>query len=322
MIKLIRHIVLFLGLPLLLLIFCYLVTDPFKNQRPFSLQNFSPVNREYVSTQLYLKNKSKTDYNAFVFGSSRACGLNTYYWKSKLDGTTRQFLFQSWSESITGIYQKINFLDKNNQRIDDALVLIDVNSSFNADQESTNAITMKDYRLSGKPYLYNQFYFFLSYLKPSAVFKSIKEKMQHRLEIVTFDTITNDWIASNKDNWKIRPTQNMQYNKEKFNLVHIKNIENKAMISNDKRKILLKIKNVFDKRKTSYKILICPEYAQTRINHNDLLILQSVFGKSNVFDFSGKNKISVDKYNFMDTGHFDLCAGYEMIDSIYNQKTR
>lgn len=38
-----------------------------------------------------------------------------------------------------------------------------------------------------------------------------------------------------------------------------------------------------------------------------------------VSKFSGINYITKDKYNFTDPNHFDIVAGYQMIDSIYSE---
>ncbi len=308
----IRNILFFFGVPLIVLLVLYLITDPFRNLGTFDLNNFSEVNREYVSMELFLKNNNTQKYNSFVLGSSRACGINTYYWKSKLnDSTANQFLFQAWAETITGMYQKLKYLDNNGNHIKHALVIIDIPSTFIEEQESTEALKIKDYRLSEKPFLYNQLLFFKAYLKPELIISSFDKANS----IPTFDTISNDWIGSNKETWQVYPEQNFDLPKDKFKSP-VPEIE-RELISNEMKEILVGINSFFEKHNTNFKIFITPAYSQISINPNDLNTLIDIFGENRVFDFSGKNEISIDKYNFSDPGHFDWVAGRKMIDSVY-----
>lgn len=310
----IRNILLFFGVPLIVMMALYLTTDPFGNLRKFDLKDFSDVSREYVSMELFLKNNDVQKYNAFVLGSSRACGINTYYWKSKLnDSTANQFLFQAWAETVTGIYQKLKFLDRNGNDIKYALVLIDIPTSFIEEQESTEALKLKDYRLAEKPFLYNQLFFFKAYFKPEFVISSL----QKQCSIPTFDTISNDWINSNKVTWQMNQKQNIDLPKDKFK-APVSKIE-RQLISDEMKEIFIKIDNILDKHNTDFRILITPAYSQIEINPNDLNTLVDVFGSNRVFNFSGRNEISIDKYNFSDPNHFDLVAGNKLIDFIYNR---
>lgn len=73
-----------LGLPILLLMAVYVWTDPFCSLRDFDINNVDATNREYLSTELFLRNKDNYTYDSFVFASSRGGGINTYTWKMYL----------------------------------------------------------------------------------------------------------------------------------------------------------------------------------------------------------------------------------------------
>ena len=315
--KFIRKIIFFFCVPLSILILCYLLTDPFKNLTEFNLSDCSTVNREYTSIELFLRNNHTYQYNSFIFGSSRACGLNSYYWKHKLgDNNIRQFVFQSWVETVTGIYQKLNFLEKEGSKIDNALILIDIPSSFSKEQQSTKVLSLKDYRLSGKSYFYNQFYYFIAYLKPLKISESVINSIHQKKEIANFDTISNDWNKSNIHN--LLPLQNRNLDKSKFLKLQIQEKEIESLISSDLENVLFQINNILTRNKTKFKIIITPDFYQNKINQRDLLKLQNIFGESNVINFSGKNSINIDMYNFTDPNHFDLNVGKQIIDFIYN----
>jgi hypothetical protein len=310
----------FLGIPLILLVGIYITSDPFKTIKSFDLSEFSIVNRDYLSTELYLKNEQKQKYDSFIFGSSRGCGLNTYKWKSYLSKGSNQFLFQSWGETITGIYQKISYLESEKVSIKNAIVLLDIPSSFRETQEPKTALGLKHYKISGKSKIYFQSILFYSFLKPSEIFKSTKEIFIKPNYDIGFDTISNDWYKSNKENWKCKPEQDSTLNKGKFGERPKIEVMSKELIKPEFESLIKKIKYIFDKQKSDYKIIITPAYDQMRINKQDLYKLQRIFGKQNVYTYSGKNALTEDKFNFMDINHFDDIVGWEILKDIYRDK--
>lgn len=308
----------FVGIPFVLLVMLYVISDPFKTLKKFSLTEFSTVNREYMSMELYLKNRNTLNYNSFIFGSSRAGGLNSYQWKSHLPDSSIQFLFQAWSESLTGIYQKISFLDNNGVSINNALILFDIPGSFSDDQEIKTALAVKHYTLSGKSKLYYQSILFYSFIKPSKIFQTISELFNPPDNAIYFDTISNDLNSSNKLAWDIKPKQDSALNKSSFNIRPSKEIFSERIINPEFESTLKKIRLIFDRQKTVYKIIITPAYDQLHINNEDLIVLKRIFGEKNVYNYSGKNILTEDKYNFRDINHFDAVVGWKIINDLYS----
>lgn len=308
-----------MGVPIVLIIGIYLYTDPFKTIYPFELKNISTVNREYLSVELFKKNYAEQRYNSFILCSSRGCGINTYQWKQYLDKEDNQFLFQAWAETIMGIYQKLNYLDSHDVCLKNVIILIDIPGSFIQEQESHKAMNIQHYDITGKSKLFYHYNLLLAYLKPSEIFNSIKDKILCNREIVKFDTISNDWNKNNRENFLTPPKQDSLTNRDNFsdNILETLSL---PLIDNDKKIILLNIQKILQKHHSKYKIVITPAYQQIKIHHYDLQELYTIFGQQNVFDFSGKNAISTDKYNFSDINHFDLVAGWEIIETIYDKK--
>ena len=75
--RFLKNIAILLFVPLLLLAAVYLVTDPYKTLRPFSLTYFDDTNRDYLSSELFVKNYPEYHYDSYVFGSYRCGGINT-----------------------------------------------------------------------------------------------------------------------------------------------------------------------------------------------------------------------------------------------------
>lgn len=317
--KFILRTIYFLGIPLLLVIIIYLLADPFRTNGKFDLADVNTLNREYLSTELYLKNEKSQQYNSFIFGSSKGCGLNTYKWKSHLPVGSSQFLFQAWGETITGIYQKINFLHKRKVNIDNAIILIDIPTSFSKIQEPTTAIELKHYKLSGRSKLYFHTTLFIEFLKPSEILKAIGEIFQKPENKIDFDTISNDWNKLSRLNWSKIPKQDSTLNKMRFGKRPKIEQQSRPLITPEFEDILNKIAQLLKKCKTDFKIIITPAYNQIGINEADLALIEKIFLKQNVFDFSGKNLFTEDKYNFSDINHFDEIVGWKMLDEIYRK---
>ena len=312
-------ILLIIFIPLICLLGLYVISDPFKTLNPFNLREFSVVNRDYLSSELFLKNYSKEKYNSFIFGSSRGCGINTYLWRSYLPENAKQFLFQAWGESITGIYQKFQYLNNHDVDINNALILIDMPGSFDKIQESTTAIGLKHYKFSGKSELYFQYHLFKAFIKPSLIFESFRQLIVKPNYTIGFDTISNDWNIKNKENWNKIPAQDSTLNKAKFKERPAIEKMMPKVITADNKIIMNKIASILKAKKTNYKVIITPSYDQLKINNEDFKILQQVFGVENVYNFSGKNELTEDKYNFMDINHFDLVVGRKILMEIYHK---
>ena len=68
---------------------------------------------------------------------------------------------------------------------------------------------------------------------------------------------------------------------------------------NSKQILMLKeINSILKKHRTNFKIIISPLYNQVKINNIDLDIINNIFPKNVVFDFSGKNIITENKLNY------------------------
>ncbi len=313
---------------MLLVLAIYVWTDPFKILHPFDIYDTDATNREYMSMELFKRNYETQQYNSFVFCSSRGGGINTYQWKQFLPNGAKPYLFQAWSESLTGMEQKMQYLAKHSVPMDNVLILIDIPSTFNPIQLPTEPLSMKHYELAGRnrwTYVATQFYNFSK--KPSLWITSIKKQMRGDRVFYCADTISNDWDATNSLTYLDMPPQDsLKGCSKQTRYTFFKSIENRTeipisgpLIDTTFELQLNRIKTSLDSCHSAYKILITPSCCCNgpKINPMDLELLYSIFGKDNVFDYSGENEISMDYNNFSDPGHFGLRAGWIMMNEIY-----
>lgn len=322
-------ILLFITIPLILLAGIYVWTDPFRCIHAFDIDDVDDTNREYLSTELFLHNDPTYHYNSFVFSSSRGGGMNTYQWKQYLRDGAQPFLFLAWSETLTGIERKLEYLSEHNVQIDNALLLFDIPGTFAKDQLPHAALSMKHYMFTdGSRFTYNAWQFANYIQKPSLWVSSAKNRSRHKRVAYESDLITNDWDKNNLYHYtELPPQDSLKHCSEMTRRTFIAKVENsnkEVLISEpliDARfeKQLQHIKSILDANHTDYHIIITPApcYTNPAINPADLLIIQDVFGKEHVHNYTGKNEMTDNYNNFSDPGHFGLRVGYMIIEDIY-----
>lgn len=328
--RFLTRLLLFLGIPLVILLGLYLWTDPFKCLHRFDINDVDNTNREYLSTELFLRNEASQHYNSFIFSSSRGCGMNTYRWKTYLSPDARPFVFQAWSETLKGVEMKMEYLDEHHVAMDNVLIMLDIPGSFKKEQMSNEALTMKHFVFTGKSRAsYNAVQFFNYIQKPSLWLTSVRKKLNGTREVCHSDTITNDWNKNNKYRFQEIPDQDSlrdcsEISRKTFfaKLAHGRNegvAVSEPLITESFEDQLRHIKSILDRNKSDYYVLLSPAYCYTNsaVNPVDLEKLKEVFGADRVYDFTGKNEMTDDYNNFTDPGHFGQRVGWMILEKIY-----
>ena len=320
--------------PLILLAGIYIWTDPFRCVHAFDINDVDATNREYLSTELFLRNNPTYHYNSFIFASSRGGGINTYQWKQYLPKGAQPFLFQAWSETLTGIELKLEYLSEHDVPIDNVLILFDIPGTFAQDQLPHEALSMKHFMFTGGSRVtYNVWQYANFTQKPSLWVSSIKARLRNKRVAYESDLITNDWERDNCYNFTELPPQDSLKNcSEMTRKTFIAKWEhsNKVVIVSEPliteqfETNLRHIKSILVANHADYHVIITPApcYTNLSINPEDLVLLQTIFGSERVHNYSGKKELTEDYNNFFDPGHFGLRVGYMIIEDIYMTKDK
>ena len=323
----------FLGAPLIILLGFYVWSDPFKCIHPFDINDTDQTNREYFSTELFLRNYPQEHYNSFIFSSSRGCGMNTYRWKSYLPADARPYVFQAWSETLTGIELKMSFLDKKHVPIENALIMLDVPGAFKKEQLPNEALSVKHFVFTGETrFSYNSKQYFNFIQRPSLWVSSAKKKIRGDRSLCQSDTITNDWNKDCKKMCHHIPDQDsLKDCSEKARQTFLSKVAflkdhsivvSKPLITNAYEEQLCHIKSILDRNETDYYVILTPAYCYTNpaVNPIDLEKLNSVFGEERVYNYTGKNALTDDYNNFSDPNHFGQRIGWLILEDIYRKQ--
>lgn len=331
--KLIKKGALFL-LPLAILTACYIITDPFQNVLPhdeYALE-YMMLSRGNVSTKVYLKNREKFKYDSFIFGSSRSCSHTSKEWAKYLSKENVPFSFGAWNENIEGMYRRIKLIDSLGGPLRNAFIVMDVDGTFTkSDTDRASDFSSDHYLISGisKYKYYAKDYF--AYLKdPVLILTSIDYKIFHKrrwymtdfvhMDKSDLDPVNNDWDPSSEK--KILKDSVAYYKRtgDKFYKRPDTQKIAKIQITKKKEQYLLKIFTLFRKHHTKYKIVIAPLYDQIKLNPQDKLVLDNIFGRFNVYDYSGINEITNNQFNYAkDVTHYRKKVGNLIYKQIYNK---
>lgn len=333
MVRFIRNSFFFL-IPLVLLfaipVSTFYIMDPFKvlyHQDEFT-NSIVDYDVDYVDTERYLNHPG--DYDSFVFGSSRSgYGFQIDEWKKYLPDTARPFSYSAGNESIFGIIGKIRLIDELGGRMDNVLMVIDTELTLQKLINSHGHLVIKHPRVSHesrsafiaenlKDYIFTGFFIrYLDYMmfgvhRPYMDGYLVLEDNEIGKPFIPFDAMKLERkIAEDKDKYYSKVDEFFYERPEEEQV-------SERLIYSSATRILRQIKEIFDKHNTNYKIVISPMYTQIKMNSEDLKILNQIFDNQ-VYDFSGKNEMTEDKYNFYESMHFRKHIGDQIMEEIYTE---
>jgi hypothetical protein len=317
-----------------IIVFIINCADPYKVYKPYN--NFYDnaivyLNREHVCLELLKNNNKRQKYNSFILGSSRSLAYTVPEWKKHLNNTVVGFHFDATGEGIYGIYNKLLFLQSKKNAIKNVLIVLDYNTL-------TTVKNRKGHLSISPPELSREslFSYYKEYVFATANFNFISEYIKHKYLNLSikkpqyivqktkfaneYDDITGDvYFGTEK---KIKQNELKYYSKLQnegvfyTRLVNL-NIVKEEPISSEESKLLFLIHRILIQEKSNYKIVISPLYNQKKLSSERVQLLITIFGKSNVHDFSGKNELTESIYNFYETSHYRPHVANKIMDSIY-----
>lgn len=318
-------------IPISILTIGYFYNDPFKVVRKYnSYSNLYVIpNRDYVSTEMFLKNEKYYSYNSFIFGSSRTLAFQPNKWKTFLSPNSNPFMFDASGESVYGIYTKLKFLDSLHYKLNNVLIIICRDVSFANSKNHNGHLFIKHPATSGESDLSFKFDFFKAYLNPAFLFNfymyklsgSYKSYMKGYIEDrkIIMDSITNAVQIVDQEH-EIQVSSKKYYEKRKAIFYTRKNetIDSIQQIKQIHIFMLNEIRRILNKNNTKYKVIISPLYEQEKFNPIDQNILLNIF-KNNLYDFSGKNYFTDSINNYYETWHFRPLVGDSIMNLIYKK---
>lgn len=320
-------------LPFLVFVAVYAVIDPYMVLHTYSDYNknyFINKNRDFVSTEMFMKNSKTYKFDSFIFGSSTALYIPPSLWSNYIETENEIFSFDASGERLTGVWSKVKYLDQTGVHIENAIVSLE-NTTFTK-FINTIPIFMKHYKVYPSSKLNFQYLSFLNFCDIRFLVALTHYKLTGKFysymdqflvfEPYAYDPITNEFYNLGiLEEFKRDSIHYYEVRQDKFQQQSGNLVEESDQFTQEHVKMLNDLNSIFAKHDTDFRIIICPTFNQRKFNHNNLAILKSIFGEQNVFDFTGINRFTMDKSMYYDEFHFKKYLGKELLDSIYFNHT-
>ena len=316
-------------LPILILLFIFVIADPFRliyQYNDYSKVYTPSLNRDFVSSETYINKHQKYHYNSFVFGSSRTLAYPIKTWQTHLNKDAIPFKFDASLENIFGIHSKIKYLSLQNDTIKNVLIIVCTNLTFSSFEDGEGILFMKHPKIAKTSSIkfYGEFvkaFFHRNFL--INFFTNAFTNKQYHIDYIDkhgakLDTINNDMVMQlwEKD---LNNDPKSYYERRKQYFYKHDSIAkyNTREITAQQIIMLKEIKSIFDKHKTNYKIVISPLYEQLYFNRTDMQLLKTIFGANTIYDYSGINNYTSKIENYYEECHYRPHVGEAIISEIY-----
>jgi hypothetical protein len=334
--KFILRFVLFLS-PLLLLIFAFVIFDPFAMFRsPTKYNVSSSMNDDANTFRIFDTYNDSLKFNAFIMGNSKTLAILSSDWKKHIGQNNRVFKFGSPGESLLNIRKKLEYAAAKGNKLDHVLLLLDNKLLMNTDNnlpDLQGPVYLKSNKSSYNnsiEYFGKGFYYFLYDGYFYSYFKDIntKEEISSSKTNINFSFInklmgTEEFVNLYKGNEFYRWELEEQIQNDSINWVNNyrknskSNVDLLSRISETDYEHLKAIKALFIKYNTKYFIINAPEYqCGYGLSNNVLKQLKELFSQNAVIndDFG----ICENPYYFYDPTHFRPVVGSFILKTIYN----
>jgi len=322
--------IIILGLP-------YLYFDPFKvlyDYNSFYETTAVTLDKDYVSTETFIKNSENLDYNSFILGNSRSIFYQVSDWKKHLNNNAICFHFDASAESLWALNKKVEYIDKKGNNIQNILLILDY-SILIQDKPNTGHLFIISPALVGESNIV-EFHrtFFLAFLTPKFLYAFFDYKISGKVKPymkkgsllddrpLDYDLSTNEERFDYFEN-QIKENENIYYSQQRLSVFYPRDTTNqkfsKKCIYNSQKTLLENIATITKKHNTKIKVIINPLYDQLKLDESDLKYLKSTFGAENVFDFSGINKFTNDYRNYYETSHYRPQVAREILSIVYEE---
>ena len=318
--RLVRKSVLF-AIPFWALIALYVYDDPFMVLRKYEIYDSDVMlNEQQVGWQIYRNHKDSVHFNSFILGNSCAMAFRCGEWEKYLAPGDRAIRLFGNAESMKAISLKLRALDREGAEIKNVLMILD-RTSLSRFELLTGASHILPAAVSGRNPFTVQLEFLQAFATPDFLFPYLKYRITGNVEPDMKRMNPHGRIRDSKNNDAFNPREK-QIEQEGELPVERDGTATIAepAIFHRQRMVLDEIMEVLRRHGTSIRVLISPDYNQKKLHPDDREILQGIFGKENVYDFSGINEFTEDYHNYYEAGHYRPLLGNKLLERIYKRQ--
>ena len=323
--RIVRKLVLF-AIPFWALIALYVYDDPFMVLRKYDQYDSDVMlNEHHVGWQIYKNHNDSVHFNSFILGNSCTMAFRCGEWEKYLAPGDRTIRLFGNAESIKAISLKLRALDREGAEIKNVLIILD-RASLSHFELLTGPGNILPSAISGRNPFAVQLAFMQGFAMPDFLFPYLKYRITGKVELTMKRMNPYGKVRDSKNNDAFNPREK-QIEQEgeaywKNRKIEFPERDGTVTIAapaiyQKQRKVLDEIMEVLRRHNTSIRVLVSPDYNQNELHPDDREILQSIFGKENVYDFSGINEFTEDYHNYYEAGHYRPLLGNKLLERIY-----
>lgn len=323
--RLVRKLALF-TIPFWTLMALYIYDDPFMVLRKYDLYDSDVMlNEHHVGWQIYRNHNDSMHFNSFILGNSSTMAFRCAEWEKYLSPGDHAIRLFGNGESLKAISLKLHALDHEGAEIKNVLLILDRTSlsRFSLLNGYGNVLPAA---ISGDSPFVVQMEFMQAFAMPDFLFPYLKYRITGRVEPDMKRMNPYGRIRDSRNNDSFNPREKMikqegeaywKNRKKEFPERNGTAVVEEPVIFHRQRVLLEEIRKVLRCHDTSIRIIISPDYHQKELHPDDREILQSIFGKENVYDFSGVNEFTEDYHNYYESMHYRPLLGNKLLERIY-----
>lgn len=323
-------------IPLTITAIIYITLDPFKVIYKYDSyvdtdsKHMVPLNQDYVSTTTFINNSEKINYNSFIFGNSRSMFFQVTDWKKYLEQNATCYHFDAFSESLWGLNKKIEYVDKKGSKLDNILLVLDYSTLIQDKPQSGHLFITPPALVDNSNVFDFHKTFFFAFLSPKFLYTYTDFKISGEVKPYmrksnlldddpkNYDVLTNEVRFDYFENLIL---EDKYYTPERLSVFYERDTINQKFspecIFENQKLIFNNILRISKKHNTNIKIIINPLYDQLKLNTKDLMYLKKLFGKNNVYDFSGINSFTNNYKNYYENSHYRPHLAREMMKIVH-----
>jgi hypothetical protein len=317
--------------PMIVVTILAVLSDPFKlygEHDDYYKNDFIALNREYVCLKLYERNTKNITYDSFIFGNSRSHAFKVKHWEVFLPPKSKGFHFDGFGDGVYGIYNKVRYIDETGGKMNNALIIID-QFALTTTENRPGYLYISPPELSKESPVFFYATFFRQLLNFKFVlayfdylfFKTYRDYMVDFFPKVKYEDVSENlsgdlyygvdrMIEEDKAGYYAARVAAGRFSRAG-------QPKNKP-VTGEEKELLIKIKSLFDKHHTDYRIVISPVYDQIPLCNEQLKIVQNIFGAEAVYDYSGVNKYTESMYNYYENDHYRPEVADDIMKEIYS----
>ena len=323
--RLVRKSVWF-ALPFWALMALYVYDDPFMVLRKHDLYDSDVMlNEQHVGWQIYKNHNDSVHFNSFILGNSCTMAFRCGEWEKYLAPGDRAIRLFGNGETLKAISLKLHALEKEGAEIKNVLLILD-RTSLSRFSLLNGYCNVLPAAISGDSPFVVQMEFMQTFAMPDFLFSYLKYKITGRVDPGMKRMNPYGRIRDSRNNDSFNPREKMIEQEGEAYWENRKNefperdgiaVVEEPVLFHQQRALLEEIRKVLRRHHTSVCVLISPDYNQKELHPDDRKILQGIFGKENVYDFSGINEFTEDYHNYYESGHYRPLLGNQLLERIY-----